>query len=399
MEDLKDPKMRKTRISRTYLPAGTYVLHPGTLIAAVIAVILAQMALAIPAVLNGLFQQDLGTSSSQLTWISDAFLIPVCLLELSFGVLGDLFGRTGAIFLLLFVLVERRSEAPLLRLDFFRNRNFAAASVVTILGMFSFLGIADCTSIRLAAIQGFSPLKTAIAFLLFNGIALVQLPLTIRLMERTAAKWPLLGGLMLMAAGAIWMATIPASDLSLIPVTGPFALIGIGFALALTAVSAIAVNTPPTHLAGMASGTTNMFRDFGFTLGPAVIGAVALSQAAADIQHKVAASAALRKALATFNDLPAHTPFADRAAVEGAVHAVASGPLGANAVPATITLANGQTATFNPLKGIAFDALSRSYSHGFLISGAAALAAALVTVFAIKARADEPLLDLDSLDE
>jgi MFS family permease len=43
--------------------------------------------------LNGLFQQDLGTSSAQLTWISDVFLIPVCVLELSFGVLGDLFGR------------------------------------------------------------------------------------------------------------------------------------------------------------------------------------------------------------------------------------------------------------------------------------------------------------------
>src|SRR5579863_3706884 len=341
VEDLKDLKMRKSRISRTYHPAGTYVLRPGTLIAAVIAVILAQMALAIPAVLNGLFQQDLGTSSSQLTWISDAFFVPVCMLELSFGVLGDLFGRkrllvggaivlaigeataaltpgaalpigdrmlvlwggealagigaaaifptslamiaagthtnkararsisiwaaglsvgncaspilgglaarlrfgsdplagwrwaflivltlalisavvsaaaardssspegrsldwpgqatvglglfallyavvqgpssgwrspetfagfaVAGIFLLLFVLIERRSQAPLLRLDFFRNRNFAAASVVTIIGMFAFLGIAYSISIRLSAIQGFSPLKTAVAFLI-----------------------------------------------------------------------------------------------------------------------------------------------------------------------------------------------------------------------------------------
>jgi predicted membrane channel-forming protein YqfA (hemolysin III family) len=300
---------------------------------------------------------------------------------------------------MLFVFLERRSEAPLLRLDFFRNRNFAVASVVTIIGMFAFLGIAYSTSIRLSAIQGFSPLKTAIAFLIFNGMALIQLPVTIRLMERTNPKWPLTGGLALMAAGAIWMATIPATELSLIPVIAPFVLVGIGFALALTALTAIAVNTPPTHLAGMASGTTNMLRDFGFTLGPAVIGAVALSQAAADIRDKLAASATLRQALAAFNAAPAHTPVAQRAAVEGAVHAVASGPLGANAVPATITLPNGQTAPFNPLKGVAFDALSRSYSHGFLLSGAAALLAALLTLIAIRARSDEPLVDVETLDE
>ena len=68
-------------------------LTTGTLVAALLAVCIGQVALAIPAVLNGLFNTDLGTTSSQLTWISDAFLVPVTLFELTFGVLGDLFGR------------------------------------------------------------------------------------------------------------------------------------------------------------------------------------------------------------------------------------------------------------------------------------------------------------------
>src|ERR1700759_153185 len=68
-------------------------LTSGTLFAAAFAVGVAQLALAIPAVLQGLFQKDLGTSSSQLTWISDAFLVPVTLLEPTSGVLGALFGR------------------------------------------------------------------------------------------------------------------------------------------------------------------------------------------------------------------------------------------------------------------------------------------------------------------
>jgi MFS family permease len=564
----------RTARNRPYIPAGIYVLRPGTLTAAVIAVCLAQMALATPAVLNGLFQQDLGTSSAQLTWISDAFMVPVCMLELSFGVLGDLFGRkrllvggalvlavgeaisvltpgaavpisirmlvlwsgqaiaglgaaamfptslamiaagthtardrarsvsiwaaalsvgnfaspvlcglvarvsfgsdplagwkwaylvvislalisavvsrtaaadssspegrsldwpgqvtiaialfallyavvqgptsgwlswqifagfaVAAIFLIIFVSVERRSEAPLLRLDFFYNRNFAVASIVTVIGMFAFLGTAYSTSIRLSAIQGFSPLKTAIAFLFLNGMALILLPVTARLLERHSPKWPLSSGLVLMACGALWLATIPASDLSLVPVIPPFILVGLGFALALSALTAVAVNTVPTHLIGMASGTTNMLRDSGFTLGPAIIGAVALSQAAAGIRQKLAASAALRHALSAFASAPAHVPAAQRPAVEAAVHAVGSGPLGANAVPATVRLSSGEVVPFNPLHQVAFDALSRSYSIGFLICGASALLAAALTVIAIRSEVNESLLDLELLDD
>ena len=78
-------------------PTGTGVERPplalGTLIACCLAVCLAQIGVAIPATLNGLFQQDLHPVGSQLTWISDAFLLPVSVLELTFGVLGDLFGR------------------------------------------------------------------------------------------------------------------------------------------------------------------------------------------------------------------------------------------------------------------------------------------------------------------
>lgn len=74
-------------------PAATPTLTVGTLVVACFAVMVAQISLSTPATLNGLFQQDLHPVGSQLTWISDAFLLPVAALELGFGVLGDLFGR------------------------------------------------------------------------------------------------------------------------------------------------------------------------------------------------------------------------------------------------------------------------------------------------------------------
>jgi MFS family permease len=559
------------RINNVREHGAAHELTRGTLIAAALAVCLAQVALAIPAVLNGLFQQDLGTSSSQLTWISDAFLVPVTLLELSFGALGDLFGRkrllvggalllgvgeliavltpgasasTGtrvlvlwggqiiagigaaaifptslamvaagthsagrrarsisiwaaalsaggalspvlgglvtkikfghdptaswrwgfiavlilalisaavsivlardssspagrsldwpgqvtiavalfallfaviqgptsgwgsgqviggfivaAVFLAAFVVAENRSAAPLLRLSLFTNRAFAIASAVTVVAMFSFLGTAYATSIRMSAIQGFSPLRSSIAFVLLNGIALAQMPFTARVLERYNPKWALGGGALLIGAGDLWLSQISASDLTLPPIIVPLALIGIGFAFAVSALTAVAVNTVPNHLEGMASGSTSMLRDFGFTLGPAVVGAIALSQAAAQIHSKLAASPALQRALAAFNAAPAHAPAAQQPALRAAVGAVNSGPLGANAVPATVT-AGGRTVPFNPLKDVAFHALDHAYSLGYLVVGICALAAAAVALLALGGHRDDPLITQESL--
>jgi hypothetical protein len=51
------------------------------------------------------------------------------------------------------------------------------------------------------------------------------------------------------------------------------------------------------------------------------------------------------------------------------VHAVNSGPLGANGVPGSITLPDGSSMPCNPRKDVAFHALSNAYSVGYLVCG------------------------------
>ncbi|WP_327730935.1 MFS transporter [Streptomyces sp. NBC_00487] len=546
---------------------GIDTLARGTLIAAALCVFMAQFALTVPAGLNGLFQQDFHTSASELTWITDAFLVPVTVLELTFGLLGDMFGRrrllvggsvlvavgfavcvltpgpeadhgtrlavlwTGqiiagigaaavipttlamiaagthtprararsisvwaaalsmgsvlsplacglvaqsqfgswpnsgwrwaflvvvalaavsavlafvlakdskspegrsldwpgqitiavaavallfaviqgptsgwasieviggfvvaAVFLVAFVLAERRSASPLLQLDLFANRNFTVAAIVTVVGMFCYLGTGYVTSIRLTAIQGFTPLKASLAFIVFNGVsALIQVPIASRLIERYDPKWILGGGLLLLGAGDFWMASIPIGQQSVTPLIAPLVVAGAGVAFVLSAVTAVVINTVPHNLAGMAAGWTSLLRDFGFTLGPAVVGAIALSRAAHEISDKVASDPALGQALDTFNASAATAPDGQQEAVQGAVAAVNSGPLGANAVPGTVSLPDGSTVPFNPLKDTAFEALGNAYSLGYLIVGLCAVAAAVVTVVLIKGdRPDAP---------
>ncbi|OIK02086.1 MFS transporter [Streptomyces monashensis] len=505
----------RTSPSRTPLPLGT-------LVAGCLAVCLAQIGLAIPATLNGLFQEHLHPVGSQLTWISDAFLLPVAVLELTFGVLGDLFGRkrllvggaalvcagevvaasasgihqlwagqalaglgaaalfptslsmiaagthTGAeraraialwasslsaggflapllggitgtygswraafvvvaalaavsalvslgiavdsrspegrsldvggqiaigvglfallyavvqgpadgwgsapvvvafviaaVFVGLFVVAESRARSPLLRLDLFRNRSFAIASAVAVVGMFSFLGTAYATSIRLGPIQHQSPLRASFAFLLLNGITPLLTPLTSRLLHRLPARALLTAGLALIAAGDFLAAGLDVGDRALAALILPLGLVGTGFAFTVSSITATAVNTVPLPLAGMASAATNLLRDVGFTLGPAVIGAVALSRAATRVTSSLDSSSSLN------------------AESRAAAHEVLKegGPLALNSVPA-----NSPPGT---ARSYALDALGHGYSIGFVVCGAAALCSAALVVTALRGR-------------
>jgi hypothetical protein len=291
----------------------------------------------------------------------------------------------AVVFLVLFIRAENRAAAPLLNLDLFRNRAFTIASIASVIGMFCFLGTAYSTSIRLTAILLFTPLHAAIAFVLFNGIALPLIPVTERLLHTYNPRWTMGAGLALMAAGDLWTATVPVtSQVGLGPVIAPYVLIGIGFALAVSALTAVIVDTVPHHLEGMASASANMLRDFGFTLGPAVVGAVALSNAAAAIHAKVASTPALAHSVAAFNASAAHNP-----ALKEAAGAVSSGPLGANSVPDPP----------NPLKHVAFDALGHANAIGYVVCGLAGLVAALLVVLALGGGTHQPMIAERSLSE
>lgn len=68
-------------------------LDKGTLIACCLAVAAAQLCITVPSPINGEIQAAFGASGSQVAWVTSAFILPTAILELNFGVVGDLFGR------------------------------------------------------------------------------------------------------------------------------------------------------------------------------------------------------------------------------------------------------------------------------------------------------------------
>jgi hypothetical protein len=68
-------------------------------------------------------------------------------------------------------------------------------------------------------------------------------------------------------------------------------------------------------------------------------------------------------------------------------------------VPATVTVQGGHVVSFNPLKDVAFHALSHAYSAGYVICGVAALAAALLAFAGLRGSAHETQLDPGTLTD
>ncbi|KPI20409.1 major facilitator superfamily MFS_1 [Actinobacteria bacterium OK074] len=79
-------------------------LDRGTLIACCLAVAAAQLCITVPSPINGNIQAAFGASGSQVAWVTSAFILPTAILELNFGVVGDLFGRKRLLVLGGFVL-------------------------------------------------------------------------------------------------------------------------------------------------------------------------------------------------------------------------------------------------------------------------------------------------------
>jgi hypothetical protein len=268
----------------------------------------------------------------------------------------------AAVFLIVFVVAESRSRSPLLHLRLFTNRSFAIASIIAVVGMFSFLGSVYALSIRLGPIQHQSPLRISVAFLMTNGPTMVLAPVTARLLARVSARWLLSVGFLLIAVGDVLVARLAITDTTLPSLILPLVLIGMGFTLAVSSVTATAVTTVPIRLAGMASAATSQLRDFGFALGPAVIGAVALSRAGAAFGHALATSP---------------LPVGIKAAA-GQV-AAGGGPLAVNSLPP-----QSPPGAAAPL---ALHALGHGYAVGFVVCGCAALLSCLLAGLVLRGSA------------
>jgi len=177
-----------------------------------------------------------------------------------------------------FVVIERRSKAPLIRLDIFRIRSLTgsnAAMLFVVSGLFAMFYFA---SLYVQDVLGYSALKAGLAFLpvtfgIVIGAGLSQA--AIRWMS--ARRVPLIG-IALAASGLFLLGRIPTHGTYISDLLPGLLLMSIGMGLVFVPLTLIATTNIAPGDAGLASGLLNTTQQVGGALGLAVLSTLATSR-------------------------------------------------------------------------------------------------------------------------
>ncbi len=206
----------------------------------------------------------------------------------------------GLLLMAAFVRYELRIPEPLLRLEIFRGRSFAVDTIVLGLMSIVFVPFFFFASVYSQVSLGKTSSSAGVYILYFFLGFVIMAQIGGRILDRRGAKPAIVIGAALGAVGFYLLAG-KLTNLSLGAQTLDIALAGGGIGLILGPASTDAVNRAPSTGYSEVTGITQTARNFGASLGLAVLGAILISRnhtniTAALTKHGVPSAVAQRVA-------------------------------------------------------------------------------------------------------
>jgi Na+/melibiose symporter-like transporter len=174
-----------------------------------------------------------------------------------------------------FIVIERRSPEPLVPLSVFRNRNLVLGNIVMMLGGAAMVALFFALSVYMQAVLGYDALTAGLTQLPLAGVLVLVAGAAPALIARVGTRPVLIGALLVLTGGLLWLAAAPADAVFLTQLLGPTVLIGIGLGGAVVATTQLAVDGVEGGEAGLAGGLINTSQQIGGAVGLAVLGTVA----------------------------------------------------------------------------------------------------------------------------
>ena len=190
--------------------------------------------------------------------------------------------HTGGFFVLAivllaaFVVIERRSAEPLVRLSIFRVPTVLSANVAMFLVASGLFAMFYFNTLFLQRVLGYSALEAGLAFLPFTAGIIIGAGLSQRFVPKLGAREvPLIGMAMAIVGILLFVRLQPDSTYAMDFLPGVM-LTSIGMGLVFVPVTLIATSGVPHDDAGLASGLYNTSQQIGGALGLAILATLAV---------------------------------------------------------------------------------------------------------------------------
>jgi EmrB/QacA subfamily drug resistance transporter len=181
--------------------------------------------------------------------------------------------------LALFVAIEGRfASHPLIPLRIFRSRTLSGANVAALLLGLALFAVFYFLSLYLQQILGYSPLRTALAYLPMSGLIILTASLVPRLIGRVGARWLLVIGMLIAAAALLLLARLPDHGNYATDILPTFLVLPLGLALAFVSVTNAAVAGVEQKDSGLASALLNTSQQTGGAVGLGLLATIAASR-------------------------------------------------------------------------------------------------------------------------
>jgi EmrB/QacA subfamily drug resistance transporter len=183
----------------------------------------------------------------------------------------------GAAILVGFYFVELRTPVPLMQVRIFRIRPFLVQNMVLGISMMVFIPIFFFSSEYAQVALGKSPSEAGLYLLYFFLGFVVAAQVGGRVLDRQGAKRPVVVGCALAGVG-LWLWAGKVTDLSFSSQQIYIVMAGAGMGLMLGTANTDAVNRASRLSYGEATGITQTVRNYGASLGFAILGTILVSQ-------------------------------------------------------------------------------------------------------------------------
>ena len=186
-------------------------------------------------------------------------------------------GGIAVALLCAFMLIERRSIEPLVRLSIFRVRTVRAANVAMFFVAAGLFAMFFFNTLYLQRVLGYSALEAGLAFLPFTVGIIIGAGLSQGLVAKVGARELPLIGMTLAIVGMLLFLRLQPDGSYVSDLLPGIMLASIGMGLTFVPITLVATSGIPDSDAGLASGLFNTSQQIGGAVGLAVLSTLAVS--------------------------------------------------------------------------------------------------------------------------